>query len=244
MAAIVYWALAVCRYCQTSAVCTLAQLITGLLQCPWHCDLCLGKQRHRRVKLARAPSQYWEKLGLNPLPSSVCGRSCSHGESRQTCVVPPTSHGTARRGKGLVSEGWARRVRRACWASGGTWGRQGGLPSMGSHSQTRLKRLSSSSSRDKVGFCCCCCLPYCWPLTRFIPAPRLQSCICEKGLLIQPQSGKAGRGEGIPVLFLVTRVTRLHFSGLQFVRWRLQYYLAGVVLMRTGLDINTAKAHS
>ena len=122
-----------CRYCQTSAVCTLAQLITGLLQCPWHCDLCLGKQRHRRVKLARAPSQYWEKLGLNPLPSSVCGRSRSRGESRQTCVVPPTNHGTARRGKGLVSEGWARRVRRACWASGGSWGRQGGLPSMGSH---------------------------------------------------------------------------------------------------------------
>ncbi|MXQ80105.1 hypothetical protein E5288_WYG013662 [Bos mutus] len=37
------------------------------------------------------------------LTCTVCGRSCSHGESRQTCVVPPTSHGTARRGKGLVN---------------------------------------------------------------------------------------------------------------------------------------------
>lgn len=73
------------------------------LQCPWHCDLCLGEQRHRRVKLAA--SQYWVKLGLNPLLSSACGRRHSRGEG----VVPTASHGAPRGG-------------RAWWVRGGRGG--------------------------------------------------------------------------------------------------------------------------
>lgn len=178
------------------------------LQCPWHCDLCLGKQRHRRVRLAA--SQYWVGLGLNPLLSSACGRRRSCGEGQVM------AHHA---GEGLGEWGVGVEGQESLW---GEWGELWG-------------------GRDKVGYCC---FPYCWPLTHFIPAPRPQSCICEKGLLVQPHRGKAGRGEGIPVLLLVTRVTWLCFSGLQFVRWRLQYYLPDVVLVRTGLDTNTGKAHS
>ena len=50
---------------------------------------------------------------------AVCGRRRARGESA------PRKSWPGARGEGLVSEGWARRARRACWASGGRCGGQG-----------------------------------------------------------------------------------------------------------------------
>lgn len=121
-------------------------------------------------------------------------------------------------GEGLVSEGWA-------WEGQGSLLWVGGVVGAGTRWVIVVWGLLLT-------------------LTRFIPAPRPQSCICEKGLACPAPQWEGRQRGGHPGFAPVTRVTWLCFSGLQFVRWRLQYYLPGVVLMRTGLDTNTGKAHS
>lgn len=78
------------------------------------------------------------------------------------------------------------------------------------------------------------------PLYSSPQAPELH---LRKGLACPAPKGEGRQRGGHPGFALITRVTRLSFSGLQFVRWRLQYYLPGVAFVRTGLDTNTGKAH-
>lgn len=73
--------------------------------------------------------------------------------------------------------------------------------------------------------------------------PGSRVAFVHKCLLVRLQGKRTGRGEGILVLPLISWVRLLSFSGLQLVKWGLQYYLPGVVLVRTGLDTNTWKAH-
>ena len=203
MAAVVYWALAVCRYCQTSAVCTLAQIITGSLHCPWHCDLCLGKQRHRRVKLARAPSLYewsWDWTPCRP-QSVVAAAHVARVDRLASCRPQVMAHRAGGRawwvrgGRGGSGELVGR--------VGGVGGGQGGLPSMGSyrvgHDWSDLAAAAGTRWVFVVVVVCLTVDP--WPASFQPPGSRVA--FVKRACLSSPKVGMRAEGRASWFCFLL-----------------------------------------
>ena len=97
------------------------------------------------------------------------------------------------------------------WRIPGT-GKSGGLPSMGSHSRTRLKRLSSSSSnitqRDKVDI-----FLYCFP---FYPSSHLTLLVTYN---LQYFGHLMRRDDSLEKTLMLGKIEGRRRRGRQWMRW-------------------------